>query len=49
MGRKWRQAGEDYIMRSFIICTLHGIHEDVKSGACRRHERDEKCIKYFVW
>jgi hypothetical protein len=21
--RKWREAGEDYIMRSFITCTLH--------------------------
>jgi hypothetical protein len=20
--RKWREAGEDYIMRSFITCTL---------------------------
>jgi hypothetical protein len=22
-GRKWREAGEDCIMRSFITCTLH--------------------------
>jgi hypothetical protein len=22
-GRKWREAGKDYIMRSFITCTLH--------------------------
>jgi hypothetical protein len=22
---KWREAGEDYIMRSFINCTLHKI------------------------
>jgi hypothetical protein len=21
--RKWGEAGEDYIMRSFITCTLH--------------------------
>jgi hypothetical protein len=21
-GRKWREAGEDWIMRSFITCTL---------------------------
>jgi hypothetical protein len=24
-GRKWREAGEDHIMRSFITCTLHHI------------------------
>jgi len=23
--RKWRETGEDCIMRSFIICTLHQI------------------------
>jgi hypothetical protein len=22
---KWREAGEDCIMRSFIICTLHQL------------------------
>jgi hypothetical protein len=22
-GRKWREGGEDCIMRSFITCTLH--------------------------
>jgi hypothetical protein len=25
MGRKWQEAGEDYIMKSFITCTLHQI------------------------
>jgi hypothetical protein len=24
-GRNWQEAGEDYIMRSFITCTLHQI------------------------
>jgi hypothetical protein len=24
-GRKWQEAGEDCIMRSFITCTLHQI------------------------
>jgi hypothetical protein len=24
-GRKWREIGDDYIMRSFITCTLHEI------------------------
>jgi hypothetical protein len=23
--RKWREAGEDYIMRSFVTCMLHQI------------------------
>jgi hypothetical protein len=22
-GRKWREGGEDHIMRSFVTCTLH--------------------------
>jgi hypothetical protein len=25
MGRKWWEAGEDYIMKSFINCTLYQI------------------------
>jgi hypothetical protein len=24
-GRKWQEDGEDYIMRSFITCTLYQI------------------------
>jgi hypothetical protein len=24
-GRKWQGTGEDYIMKSFITCTLHQI------------------------
>jgi hypothetical protein len=24
-GRKWQEAGEDYIMRSFTTCMLHQI------------------------
>jgi len=24
-GRKWQEAGEDCIMRSFIICTFHEV------------------------
>jgi hypothetical protein len=24
-GKKWREAGEDFIMRSFMTCTLHQI------------------------
>jgi hypothetical protein len=22
-GREWRRAGEDYMMRSFVTCTIH--------------------------
>jgi hypothetical protein len=42
-GRKWWEAGEDCIMRSFITCTLHQtvlrdyINENEIGGACRRH------------
>jgi hypothetical protein len=24
-GRKWQEAGEDCIMRSFVTCTLHKV------------------------
>jgi hypothetical protein len=24
-GKKWQEAGQDHIMRSFITCTLHQI------------------------
>jgi hypothetical protein len=40
-GRKWWEAGEDYIIRSFITCTLHHIivrgdeiKADEMGGAC---------------
>jgi hypothetical protein len=25
LGKKWQEAGEDYIMGNFITCTLHQI------------------------
>jgi hypothetical protein len=47
-GRKWQEAGEDCIMKSFIICMLHKyysgdqIKEDKIGGRCSTHGRDEK-------
>jgi hypothetical protein len=37
-GRKWREAGEDYIMMSFITCMLHWI----LCGTCDTHEAGQK-------
>jgi hypothetical protein len=43
-GRKWRETGEDCIMRSFITCTLQGdqmkVHE--MGVTCSTHGRNEK-------
>jgi hypothetical protein len=50
-GRKWREAGEDCIMRSFIICTLHQIlleYEYERGGAYSTHVKDEKSIQIWV-
>jgi hypothetical protein len=48
-GRKWRKAGKDCIMRSFITCTLHqklGWSNKVEMGeACSTHGRD---VKYTI-
>jgi hypothetical protein len=33
--RKWQEAGEDCIMRSFITCTLHQILRVMKSMMIR--------------
>jgi len=30
-GQKWQEAGDNYIMRSFITCMLHQIKEDERS------------------
>jgi hypothetical protein len=52
---KWWEAGEDFIMWSFITCTIHQyyhgehVEEDGMGGACSTHGRDEKCIQYFGW
>jgi hypothetical protein len=47
--RKWREAGEHYIMRSFVTCTLKcelngQVKEDKMGGECSMHGGDEKCI-----
>jgi len=44
-GRKWQEAGEDCIMRSFMTCTLHQgdqIKDDEMDGACRMCGRYDK-------
>jgi hypothetical protein len=51
---RWH-GGENYLIRSFIICTLHKmlqhlgeqIEEDKKRKVCGMHRRDEKCVKNF--
>jgi len=51
-GRKWREAGEDCTMRSFITCTLHHIYEgdkikvDEMGRAYSTHGKDEKWVQY---
>jgi hypothetical protein len=42
-GRKWREAEEHCIMRSFITCTLH----QMLLGACSMHWRDEMCTIFW--
>jgi hypothetical protein len=37
--RKWREAGEDCIMKSFVVCTLYQVKEDVMDGAFSTHGR----------
>jgi hypothetical protein len=36
---KWRETGENCIMRSFITCTLHHVEGDETRGACSTHGR----------
>jgi len=47
-GKKWREAEEDCIMRSFVTCPLQ-CKEDEIGGACSIHGEDEKCIQYSGW
>jgi len=50
-GRKRREAGNDCIMRSFVIVRFtkyyYGdqIEEDETGRACSTYGRDDKCIK----
>jgi hypothetical protein len=51
-GRKWQANGENYILRSFVICILHKIlgllnHSWWTDKACITHGTDEKCIGRF--
>jgi len=48
IGRKWQEAGENYILRSVIIYRFHQIllygdqiKEDEMSGACSTHGTDK--------
>jgi hypothetical protein len=47
-GRKWQEAGEDCIMRSFITCTLQfygdQIKEDEVDDACSRRREKHTII-----
>jgi hypothetical protein len=53
--RKWLEAGEDCIVRSFITFTLHQcyygdkVKEDEIGGACGTGGKYEKCTQYFGW
>jgi hypothetical protein len=38
-------AGEDYIMRSFITCTLYQVKEDEVGAEFSRHVRYKNCIQ----
>jgi len=52
-GRKWQEAAEDCIMRSFITCTLHiyylddQVKEDALGGTWNTRGRNEKSIQNF--
>jgi len=49
--RKWRETGEDCIMKSFITCInlYHSdqIKEDEMGEVCSTHGEDEKYIQNF--
>jgi hypothetical protein len=52
---KWQEVGENCIMRSCIICTLHLIllgwsnQKDETGGACSAHGEDEKSTQNSGW
>jgi hypothetical protein len=50
-GRKWKGAGEDCIMRSFINCTClsYQMKEDELGWECSEYGGDEKCLQNFDW
>jgi hypothetical protein len=43
--RKWWEAGEDCIMRSFLTCTLQRKEEGM-GGTCSTCGRNETCIHF---
>jgi hypothetical protein len=46
--RKWQDAGEDCIMRSFITCMLQQVKEDETGGACSMHGEVRNAYKSLV-
>jgi hypothetical protein len=50
---KLQEVGENCIMRSCMVSTLHPegdqIKEDEMGGACGAHGGGERCIKHFGW
>jgi len=52
-GSKWREAGEDCIMRSFITCTPYQTllgelyRRDEMGSVSSTHGRHENCIQNF--
>jgi hypothetical protein len=45
--RKWREVGEDCIMRSLNKCCYGDQIKDEMGGTCSMPGRDEKCIQNF--
>jgi hypothetical protein len=47
-GRKWREDGEDCIMRNFITCTLRQVKEEEMGEACSMNYRLKEHTKMWV-
>jgi hypothetical protein len=52
-GRKWRETGEDYILRNFLTSRFtiyyrgNQTKKDEIGGTCSKYGIDEKCILCF--
>jgi hypothetical protein len=48
-----QESGEDYITRSFIICTPHQYYSDDEieknemGGACNMYGKEKRCVQEF--
>jgi hypothetical protein len=53
-GRKWWEAGENYIMRSFISCMFHKyyshdqVKEDGMGWTCSIHGEVRNAYEFFI-